>query len=120
MYVLYKHYNKGGTKDVPYFSALCTVVLMIYFHIFQLLILLDKVDDILPMKGDDGRTTRYFKLALFLLPVFIILYFLVRPEDLKKANYSHESVRKGGIYLVVYGVISFILLFVLAFIFLRK
>lgn len=120
MYILYRYYGKGGTKDIPYFSALCAVVFLIYIHIFQILILLDKVDAILPMKEDDDRVVKYLKLGFFLLPVFLIVYLLVRPKDLENASYDESKVKRGGIYLIIYSIISFILLFVLAFIFLRK
>lgn len=120
MYILYRYYSKGGTKDIPYFSALCAVVLLIYIHVFQILIILDKVDAILPMKEDDDRVVKYLKLGFFLLPVFLIVYLLVRPKDLENASYDESKVKRGGIYLIIYSIISFILLFVLAFIFLRK
>lgn len=120
MYILYRYYSKGGTRDVPYFSALCAVVLLIYIHIFQILIILNKVDAVLPIREGDDRVLKYFKLGLFLLPVFLIVYLLVRPRDLENVSFDEAKVKRGGIYLIIYSIISFILLLVLAFIFLRK
>lgn len=115
MYILYRYYSKGGTKRIPYFSALCAVVFLIYIHIFQILIILDAVGDILPMNKDDTQITKYWKLALFLLPVFLIVAYLVKPKDLENVSYDENKVKRGGVYLIVYSIISFILLFVLAF-----
>lgn len=113
MFILYRYYSKGGTRDIPYFSSLCAIVLLIYLHIFQVLILLDKVDEVLPMKSDDERGIKYFKLAVFLLPVFLVVAFLVKPRDLKDMQYDEQKVKWGGIYLILYAISSFTLLFVL-------
>ena len=116
MYLFYKYYSKGGTKQIPYFSALCAVVMLIYIHIFQVLIVLDKVD-LLPMKKGDTRIDKYWKLALFLLPIFFIISFLVKPSDLKNLTYNEEKVKRGGVYLVMYIIFNTVLLFALMFAF---
>ncbi|MBN8785242.1 MAG: hypothetical protein J0G98_19440 [Terrimonas ferruginea] len=115
MYILYKYYSKGGTKEISYFSALCVVVLLIYIHFFQILILFNQVDAVLPMNRNDDRPVKYLKLAIFLLPVFLIISLLVKPKDLKNSSYDERKVKRGGFYLVIYSITSFILLFVLAF-----
>jgi hypothetical protein len=101
---------------IPYFSALCAVVILIYIHIFQILIILDQVDAVLPLNKDDGRILKYWKLAVFLFPIFLIIAYLVKPKDLKNASYDDNKIKRGGIYLVIYSIASFILLFVLAFV----
>jgi len=114
MYLFYRYYNKGGTRRIPYFSALCAVVFLIYIHIFQLLIILDKVS-LLPMQKNDLRIEKYGKLALFLLPIFLIVAYLIKPSELKTLQYDSEKVRKGGVNLIIYIVANIILLFVLMF-----
>ena len=116
MYILYRHFSKGTADRTPYFSALCGVVFMIYMHIFQILIVLNKVDDVLPLKAGDDRFTKKWKLLLFLLPVFLVVTYLVKPKDLKKATYDEDKVRRGGIYLIIYIITSFVLWFVLAYV----
>lgn len=116
MYLFYRYYAKGARQSIPYFSALCAVVLLIYIHIFQLLIIFDSVN-LLPMRKDDLRIVKYGKVALFLLPIFFLVAYLIKPRDLRKAVYDEEKVRKGGIYLVVYIIFSILLLFVLMFVF---
>lgn len=114
MFLFYKYYSKGGTHRIPYFSALCATVFLIYIHVFQLLIILDKVD-LLPMQAEDVKIVKYFKLAAFLLPIFLIIGYMVRESDLKTTVYDEEKIRKGGVYLILYIVFSVILLFVLMF-----
>lgn len=120
MYILYRFYSKGGTKHIPYFSALCAVVFLIYIHIFQILIILNSVDDMLPLNKGDTRITKYWKLALFLLPFFFIVAYLVKPTDLQNVSYDEGKIKRGGIYLIIYSIISFVLLFVLAFAFAKR
>lgn len=113
MFLFYKYYSKGGTQRIPYFSALCATVFLIYIHIFQLLIILDKVN-LLPMQSEDIKIVKYLKLAAFLLPIFFVVGFAVKESDLKTV-YDEEKVRKGGTYLIFYIIFSVILLFVLMF-----
>ena len=116
MFLFYRYYSKGGTHRIPYFSTLCAVVMLIYIHIFQLLIVVDGVD-LLPMDKDDTRIMKYGKLAIFLLPIFLIIAYLVKEKDLKFASYDMVRVKRGGVYLVLYIITSVLLLFVLMFAF---
>ena len=117
MYLFYRYYSKGGTKHVPYFSALCAVVLLIYIHVYQVLTILKMAGEILPFKKDDPKGVLYWKMAIFLLPVFLIVAFLVKPGDLKNLQYEEKKIKRGGIYLTIYYVLNVILLFVLMFAF---
>lgn len=92
-------------------------VFMIYIHIFQILIVLDKVDDIFPLKAGDDRFTKKWKMALFCLPIFLVVAYLVKPKDLKRATYDEDKVRRGGTYLIIYGITSFVLWIVLMYVF---
>lgn len=115
MYLFNRYYSKGGTKNIPYFSALCAVVFLIYVHIFQILILLNKVNVLELNKEGDIRIEKYGRLALFLLPIFLIVAFLIKPSDLKKLSYEEDKIRKGNTYLIAYVIGNFILLFLLMF-----
>ena len=114
MYLFYRYYSTGGTRNIPYFSALCAVVFLIYIHIFQALVVFNKVY-ILTLDQGDVRLVKYGKLAFFLLPIFLIVYYLAKPIDIKQLHYSEKKIKKGNLYLVIYIITSFILLFVLIF-----
>jgi hypothetical protein len=113
MYIFYKYYSKGGTRDIPYFSALMATVFLIFIHLFQLLIITDKVDLFLPTDRDELRILRYAKAALFLLPIALFVGLSVKKSDLAAANYEDSFVKKAGAYLVLYIVLSVSLLFAL-------
>jgi hypothetical protein len=116
MFLFYRYYSKGGTYRIPYFSALSATIFLIYIHIFQLLIIMHRVDW-LPMYVSDTRLVKYGKLALLLLPIFFIITFLVKEKDLRNAAYNDDKIRRGGSYLIAYIMSSVILLFVLMFVF---
>jgi TRAP-type mannitol/chloroaromatic compound transport system permease small subunit len=66
------------------------------------------------MHPGDTKLMKYGKLALFLLPIFLIVAYLIKEKDLKNAEYDEDKIRNGGRGLIVYAILSFILLFVLA------
>ena len=95
MFLFYRYYSTGGTYRIPYFSALSATVFLIYLHVFQVLIILDRVSW-LPMYPSDTKIVKYGKLALFLLPIFLIIAVLVKENDLRGADYDEGEIRRGG------------------------
>src|ERR1700754_2066134 len=111
MFLFHKYYSKGGTKNIPYFSALCAVAFLIYTHIFELLITFRSV---YILNLDSGsRVVKYGKFALLMLPVFLIIYFLVPPKKLNTLNYNDAMIKTGNRYLIAYIIANFLLLFLL-------
>lgn len=119
MFLFYRYYTKGGTFRIPYFSALCATVFLIYIHVFQVFIVLDKVN-FFPMRKDDLKIIKYGKLALFLLPIFILVSYLIKESDLKHLEYDEKQIKSGGTFLVLYVILSVVLLFALMFAFAKK
>jgi len=113
MYLFFRYYSTGGTKHIPYFSALSAVVFSIYIHVFQILTIIKKVDVLLPFKRDDSRGMLYWKAILLFVPIYLIVGYLVKPKDLKNLVYDEEKIKHGGIFLVIYCIMNVILLFVL-------
>lgn len=113
MFLFYRYYSKGGTKNIPYFSALCAVVFLFYVHVFQLLIVLNKVYILGLNNKEYLRIEKYGKLALFLLPVFLLVSLLVKPGDLIIMRHSEEKIERGNKFLVMYVVGNISLLFLL-------
>lgn len=112
-FLFYRYYSTGGTRRVPYFSTLCALAMIVYIHLFQILILINRVDDIIPGSGDEARIIKYLRMALFFAPIFLLLAFLIKKEELKKMNYDKHVIRKGYFALVLYVIISFAVLILL-------
>ncbi|MGE7775083.1 hypothetical protein ACQKLP_10185 [Chitinophaga sp. NPDC101104] len=106
MFILYQYYSKGRYRGAAYFDALILVSLMIMMHLFQLLIVIDKM-----------RPFPTAEVLFVLLPAILVVFLLAPPAEIKKLHYSVKEVRMGGIWLIVYGVLSFTFFIVLAFLF---
>src|SRR5688500_18447309 len=102
MYVFYRYYSKGGTRTIPYASALFATVLLIFIHIFQILIIFDKVDTVLPGNQNEFKIIRYLKMAIFLLPIGLFVGFAAKKRDIENMEYEEGLTKKWGRYLVLY------------------
>lgn len=107
-YLLYRFYSRGGTKNIPYFSTICALVLFTSIHILQLLVFFD-CNALLQGIGNDNRLFRYFKIILLSSPVFLLFFYLIKEDDLKNAEYSEKKVKLGAFLLVSYVIFSFAL-----------
>lgn len=113
-YLFYRYYSSSGPrKDIPYFSTLGALALLFYIHVVQLLILLNMMN-IIPVQNDDTRVAKFFKIALFLLPIFLLFLAFIRKSELQSLQYDEQKVKRGYIYLVIYIVFSFSFMIFLA------
>jgi len=116
-FLFYRYYSTGPTKDIPYASTLCALVMLIGLHIFQLLVLLNKVD-LLPIRESNTRVENFLVMALCVAPLFLLVTFLIRKSDLKEMNHDEGKIRTGNKFLILYIIASIMLLLIL--ILLRK
>lgn len=112
-FLFYKYYSTGPTSRIPYFSTLCALVLMLYMHVVQILLIFN-ITDIVPTDGSQMKAMNFVKMALFMIPFFVITGMLVKKSDLNSKTYSPQKIKTGYIYLIVYIILSFILIIVLA------
>ncbi|MBN8687579.1 MAG: hypothetical protein J0M10_11180 [Chitinophagales bacterium] len=112
-FLFYRYYSTGGTRRIPYFSTLCALAMMLYIHLFQILILINRVDDIIPGGGNETRPVKYLKMGLFFIPIFLLLANVIRKKELEQMSYDKVVVRKGYLSLVGYLILSFAVLILL-------
>ena len=108
-YLFYRYYSNGATKDIPYISTLCALVMLLGLHIFQFVVLFDKVD-ILPFSYQNNRAEKFFVTALCLAPVFVIVALLIKKTDIEAMHFEENKIRNGNIALVIYIITSVALL----------
>ena len=113
-YLFYRYYSKGGTKDTCYFSTLCAMALIAFFHLMQFLILTDLFNTVIPSSFNYSRSERYLFWALISLPIFIFLALLIRERELKELKYSAKKIKKGNILLITYIILNIALLIFIA------
>ena len=117
-YLFYSYYSKGARRNVAYLSSILGVTFLFYITI-MLVVTYFKLDDYIPINLDESKGTRYLKLALFMSPIFFLLYFSVKEkkmEELKdKLGYEHYNKEfNHRALLFVYLALAFIALMTLA------
>lgn len=115
-YLFYRYYSTGPTKNIPYFSTLCALVTLIGLHIFQLIVLFDATNILPASRATPGgqRLINYFRWALMVAPLFIVMTLLIKRSELQSMYYEDAKVKRGYFYLIVYIVLSVAFLILLS------
>ena len=106
-FLFYKYYSTGPTRRVPYLSTLCALSMILYMHLFQILILINRVDEFVPLEKDDDKGIKYLKMALFFTPIFLLLTIIVKKKELDLMHFESTVIKRGYIFLILYIVVSF-------------
>lgn len=117
-FLLYRYYSGGRRPDnIPYFRTMCSMTLLVLMHVFQILILLRKTEFI-PINPSDSKDTKWLIMLLIMLPIYFLLTLLVKKNELQKMkeeySYSWDKIFKWNVWFIIYIVLSFSLIFVLA------
>ena len=114
-FLFFRYYSKGATSAIPYFSTITAIGMLLYFHLFQLLIVTKKVDALIHIKPFDNQITKRLVMFCVIAPLILVPVLLIKKSELKAMDYPPDKIKAGGILLVVYIVGSFALLMILAF-----
>ncbi|MDP4264024.1 MAG: hypothetical protein Q8941_15960 [Bacteroidota bacterium] len=114
-YLFYRYYSttKGFAKDIPYAATLGALVLLAYLHIFQIFALLN-ITNLIPTNGSQMKVSNYFIMGLFMLPVLIFFFAIIKKRELQRLQYDDKRIKRGYIYLIGYIILSFSFLMLLA------
>lgn len=115
-YLFYRYYAKGSNSS-PYFRTLLSMTMLGFFHLFQILIVLDKID-LLPIKSTDSHLKKRLVIICVMIPIALLMWRLFRKEDIpvlrEKYDYDWDIVFRGNVWLLVYIISSFFLIVALA------
>ena len=114
-FLFYRYYSKGATNSIPYFSTIGAMAMLLYMHLFQILILTKQVETFIPIKPTDDKPTKYLIMFFIMAPLFFLLTLTIKKEELKTLEYSQDKIRTGNIRLVSYITLTTIVLFTLMF-----
>jgi hypothetical protein len=108
--VLYNYYNKGGTKSIPYESALTAFIGILLLYVYSLGIWIFGRQSILLMK-DYSRVEEY----LIAIPSILLLYFFLSrfiTKDMVLTEVESGSLNMRDnlvtLFLFIGGVVLFI------------
>lgn len=108
IYLLYRHYSGGGTKDIPYESALITVSFFIAIHILQIKVLLWGGGITI---GETKGERLLFSFSI-ILSIYILLTVFFRKKEIINVIYEGD-LRKGYGGIIIYICISLLVLIIL-------
>jgi asparagine N-glycosylation enzyme membrane subunit Stt3 len=108
-FLFYRYYSKGRTKDIPYVSTLCALVLLLLIHIFQILVIFN-IMYLLPLGGSKIGLVglmRYVQFLIIIAPLFLLFSLLLKKKELKALHYDERKIKRGRIALIIYSILSF-------------
>lgn len=112
-YLFHRYYSKGPRANIPYFSAICSMTLLGFMHLMQILILLTSISDI-----TTDKLAKRLIVFLTMLPIYFVMTILFKKSDLaplkEKYDRDWDKVFKGNVWLVFYVIASFTLIIILA------
>jgi hypothetical protein len=117
-YLFYRYYSKGSRASIPYFSTMGSMTLLGFMHLMQILILLNK-GGFIPINNTDDKLTKRIIIFFVMLPIYFLMTRAFKKSDIellkKKYDNNWDKVFSGNVWLIIYCILSFSLIFVLAF-----
>lgn len=108
LYIFYKYYNDGPTKDIAYLKSITVFLLLLFINILTLSAFLG-----VKLPNMEGKST-IFKYLVFLvvygLPAYFLINNFVRKEDLEDKKLEMQYKKIHGWILVGYFLLSVFLL----------
>ena len=116
-YLFYRYYSKGPRASIPYFSALCSMTTLGFFHLFQIMIVFNKVY-LIPINVGDDKFSKRIAILLVMIPIYLLMTRLFKKNDIhlmkEKYELNQDKISRGNISLIAYTIISFAFIFILA------
>ena len=109
-YLIYTS-NKKSEYGIPYINTILGLTLLSCLNILAILVLINQ-SNILPSFDAQHRVAVFFKIALFILPISLLYFLIIKKSDLEKMQYDKDKVKRGNIYLLLYFLLSICLLVV--------
>ncbi len=105
IYLLYRHYNGGGTKSIAYESAIISVTFLILIHILQIKVLVWGGG----VTIGNNRLLRFLSISIYFIPVYLLLSWLFTKHDTLEYSYL-GSIKRGYLFFILYLVATFTIL----------
>jgi hypothetical protein len=117
-FLFYRYYSEGKRPDtIPYFRTMCSMTLLGFMHLFQILIIFHKVD-FMGISPSDSKGIKKIIIFFLTLPIYFLFTALIKKKELEKMReeyaYSWNKVFNWNVWLIVYIILSFSSIFILA------
>jgi hypothetical protein len=112
LYIFYRYYDHGQTKDIAYVKTVLVFLLLLFINIFTILIIFNATEifNVLKFKS---KLLKYIIIGgAYFLPGYLIINYLVSKENLEDERLKLEYKKYHGWFLILYACISVMLLIV--------
>jgi hypothetical protein len=108
LYIFYRYYNDGATKDVAYLKSVTVFLLLLLINILTVCAFAGFK---LPDTEGASTITKYLVFLIFYsLPLYLIINYFVKKKDLEDDKLALEYKSIHGWFLVFYFILSIFLL----------
>jgi hypothetical protein len=110
LFLFYKYYDKGSTKDIAYFSALAALLIVIYLNTLTVLIISGVLKKHPEISEETPIYIKYILGYIIIIPAMFVLKIIFKKEDVLKIEMGNAAMRNGYILIVLYIIISITML----------
>jgi len=108
LYIFYRYYNDGPTKDIAYLKSISVLLLLIFINILTVSAFTGvKLPN---MEGTSTIVKYLIFLIIYGLPSYLIINYFVKKKDLEDKNLAMQYKKIHGWILVGYFLVSIFLL----------
>lgn len=104
IFLFYRYYSTGGKRSIPFQSALFAMTFLISIHILQIKLLFFGKGG---LKLGDNKVEKLMWTFLFMLPIYIILAFLFKKNEIKNIR-DDADIKKQYILPWSYVILTFL------------
>lgn len=108
LYLLYKFYDRGGTKGIAYSSSLGAILLMLFINLMTIGKLAGF--NVTPYHSDNYFAKFLVLGGLYFVPGYFILGMIFSKDDILNQQPSKLALQVGTIGIALYFVVSIIVM----------
>lgn len=111
--IIYRTYEDRGIS-IPYFRAITTIVLIMFFHVVHLGLLFNIAsDNVMPWSSKTSKPIQWLYGLVYFGALIIAILLIFKKSRLEKMNVSDKQIKRGRKILPIYFAACILVLMVL-------
>jgi hypothetical protein len=106
LFLFYRYYDKGSTKNVAYFSAITALLMVLFLNVYSFLIFTKIDENYLTFQENTPRWQKYAVVLFIVLPIYWVMIRVFKKDDILKVTMDNCSIKRGYILAVAYITLS--------------
>lgn len=117
LYIFYKYYRTGNYKDIAFTTSIGSFLTMILLSYGVLMgIFKINIPNLIPATFTDQKIQDYVNAGVIFVVCYLFMYLFFKEDDIKSMSYSERTLAIGQFLVVLYIIITFISIVILAFV----